>query len=169
MKHLATAAVAAASLLGMSVSMASAAPLFTDSFTGFDLVNLPPTGWSDFSTNGAGVDGAQSGGFWPDSGNLVGPSPEGDADYVRAFTISFEAEGLSVQISGFDIGQQYEISFYSASSNAFDGGPTSWDVFLDGIVIGSSAVGSVSTLLWDTNSIYFTASSGVQTIGFRAK
>ena len=77
-------------LMGQS-GFASAGIIFSDSFTGFTGINSPPTGWSQFNDAGLGVDGAQST-FWLASGNTTGSSPEGDVDYVRAFTSGLTGE-----------------------------------------------------------------------------
>ena len=153
---------------GGMTSTASAAIIFSDGFTGYTGINTPPVGWVQFNDHGAGVDGAQSS-FWLGSGNTTSLSPEGDLDYVRSNTSGLTGEGLAISISGLITGQQYTISFFNAASVAFAGGDSFWDVFLDGGVIGSSAVASVSTLAWLSNSIMFSATSSSHQIGFRGR
>jgi hypothetical protein len=162
-----TAFAAFALSLG-SMSSASAVVLFSDSFTGFTGVNTPPSGWTQFNDAGLGVDAAQSS-FWLGSGNTTGPSPEGDADYVRAFASGSSGEGMAIALPGFVVGQQYTISFFNAASFAFSGGDSSWDVFVDASVIGSSAAASVTTLAWLSNSLTFTATGTSHSIGFRGR
>ncbi|MFC1750583.1 PEP-CTERM sorting domain-containing protein [Pseudomonadota bacterium] len=151
-----------------TISSASATVLFSDSFTGYTGVNVAPAGWTEFSDGGIGTDAAQSS-WWQSTANTTGSSPEGDADYVRAYTNGSLGEGLAITLAGFSIGQQYSISFFNAASVAFSGGDSFWDVFIDGSVIASSALASVSTLAWESNFLTFTATSAMHQIGFRGR
>ncbi len=86
-------------------------------------------------------------------------------------------EGIEQTLTGFTIGQSYEISFYQTvvkQQNSIDESG-SWSVYVDGTLIGTSAV-STSTLAfddinlqWDCRTVSFTASATTHTIQFLAQ
>lgn len=147
---------------------ASAAVLFSESFTGYTGTNSPPAGWVNFNDLGIGADSSQSS-FWLTSGNQTGISPEGDLYYVRVAVTASTGEGLARSITGLVVGQQYTVSFYNAASTAFGGTDARWDVFLDTTLIGSSAIASAATGIWQSNSLTFTAATTTHQIGFRGR
>ena len=124
-----------------------------------------------------------SAGRWDGFNNYYGPvnvSPDGGV-FVggAAWANGNVGEGLWQNVAGLQIGQQYELTFYSSHIGATNDsnmpaiytGPGFWNVYLDNSFLGSGSTVSASTLgnnSWVQTSMTFTATSGDLDLAFRA-
>ena len=98
--------------------------------------------------------------MWQGSGKTTRGSPWGDGNYVRSLNQGSDLRGRpSNFLSGFQLRETCETSFFNAASDAFDLGDCKWLVFLDGLNFSGSPIGSVANQSWVSSSVLFTAAA----------
>lgn len=127
--------------------------------------NITPDNWSNYSTDGVGPDEVNA---------LVCPAtfPSTGADgsvYSRLYSGSSSGgEGMFQYLSGFVIGDTYEVKFDYAGCSYLGGtGQIQFHLFIDDVDVNQTPVLKSSTRTWTTNTFNFTASQGSHKIGVR--
>ncbi|MDO9096405.1 MAG: PEP-CTERM sorting domain-containing protein [Rubrivivax sp.] len=158
--------------LAVSCSIAHGAPVLVNgSLTGSIANAGVPTGWSVTSPSPDTMDqdnnvGGPFGGFGatptasPDGGTWVGFARDGS--FIESF---------GQVVAGFDVGSSYDLSWYHANFGYTPGGYTgdnAVEVLLDGIVMGSGALRSLSEG-WVDETISFVATAASHRIDFRLR
>ena len=155
----------------MTVSVANvvlAAPVVVNGSLEGPIANSTvPTGWTitSFSpdtmdqNNNLGVIGLG------DFGALPSPSPDGGT-WVGLFTVGTTVEQFAQTVSGFAVGQAYEISWYHSNfGHAFSTNDVAIEVFIDGSSIGTGPTIPLGTD-WFSESLTFTATANTHAIEF---
>ncbi|MCP5057475.1 MAG: hypothetical protein GY937_12225 [bacterium] len=141
--------------------------LVNGSLTGPIANSAVPAGWSvtSFSpdtmdeNNNIGVIGLGLFGATPS------PSPDGGT-WVGLFTVGTTVEKFAQSVSGFSIGQSYEISWYHSNFGyAASTSDVSIEVFVDGGSIGAGPSIALGTP-WFSESLTFVATATTHTIEF---
>lgn len=128
--------------------------------------NSAPNNWSDYSNGALGMDEVNF--------NFCGTTIPMNASlgmvYARSSSVSTTTgEGMFQNVSGFTIGEQYQISFDYAGTNIYGGTNSSqWHLFIDDVEVDVSPIFLSSEANWLPHSYTFTASSTTHKIGFRA-
>lgn len=125
--------------------------------------NIPPDNWTDYSTGGLG----------PDEVNFsVCPttfpsSASSGIVYSRMYSGSDSTgEGMFQNISGFVIGNTYQITFDFAGCSYLGGtGQIQFHLFIDDIDVNQTVVFNSNTPTWTTNTFNFIASQSLHKIG----
>ena len=126
-----------------------------------------PPGWTitSFSpdtmdeNNNLGVSGLG------DFGATPSPSPDGGT-WVGLFSVGTTVEKLAQTITGFAVGQSYEVSWYHSNfGHAFSTNDVAIEVFLDGSSLGTGPTIPLGTG-WYSESLTFVASAATHTLEF---
>ncbi|MEM9065744.1 MAG: hypothetical protein AAGB51_09680 [Planctomycetota bacterium] len=174
--HTKTAIASTLAALALA-SNSHAQVLINGSLTGPPTVGSVPTGWSVWTNT-------------PDTVDLPGPfnntgtpwtaSPDGGT-FVRGGASTATSESFSQIVTGFSVGQTYQIDFfttnlgfYSPTSGAWIGADGYWDFHIDGAMYASSTVlskptASTDSIVWNTESFTFVAANAVLELGFAAR
>jgi len=152
------------------VSGASAATIVNGSLTGNVGIGGVPAGWSvGFGSPDTNDVTHNVGGGTPFAAAPAGPSPDGGT-FVGLVNSSGYVEILQQSVVDFIVGETYELSWFAGNFGALTGPgynqPGAIEVLIDGVSIGSGAQLALGSQ-WFAQSIFFTATAGTHTIGFR--
>lgn len=130
----------------------------------FAYSNIGPIGWTFLRPGGES---------WHSFGFT--PSPDG-ADYfgiqdLDAFTSRFNVEGITQNVAGLQVGQTYQLRFYSMSNhtNQNANARQQWRVSFGGETQFSQQTFSSATANWVQSTLNFTATATTQALTFVAE
>ncbi len=127
-------------------------------------INLAPDGWSGYSTGGVDPDEAN----FPLCPSTIPSAASNGNIYARCVAYPLGGEGMFQIISGFVIGNSYQVSFDYAGSNLFGGyDDIDWHLFIDDIDLNQTPVYHSTDSTWITHTYYFTATMTSHKIGVR--
>jgi hypothetical protein len=128
-------------------------------------INTTPNSWTNFSNGWIALD----------EGNVsVCPtttpsSAQNGSVYARAAaSTTASGEGIVQLLSGFTVGQVYQISFYYSGCNLYGGWSNiRWNTFVDGTNINQTPAFQSSAPTWSNHTCNFVATQTTHQIGFR--
>jgi len=123
--------------------------------------NTPPINWDNWSTD-LGPDQAGT-----CAGSVISQSGNSHLNLVWHVTPGLY-EGISQQVTGFTIGQSYQLSFYARENDGLYANisPSVLDVYLDNTRIMSTPELTIASI-WTNYTVNFTAFANIHTIRFR--
>lgn len=170
-----TTTVAATAALALAAT-AHGQTLVNGSLTDTAAVSTPPAGWFAWSDT---ADTADAAGPFNNTGTPWTLSPDGGT-FVRMGRGASTMEGIGQVVSGFTIGQVYQVDFFATNLGFENAVTAAWtgsdgyvEFFVDGVFEGSSSLLSKPTLstdptVWSAHTVTFIATDTTLELAFAA-